>query len=63
MRFRQAKKFFAKKVLEAKLTYANKTKEPITSKKCGSRDFWLIANSVVNKLKISLKTFLKILKP
>ena len=39
-----------KRVLEAaKLAYANKTKESITSQKLGSRDFWRIANSVLNK--------------
>ena len=39
-----------KRVLEAaKLTYANKTKESITSQKLGSRDFLQIANSVLNK--------------
>ena len=39
-----------KRVLEAaKLTYANKTKESITSQKLGSHDFWRIANSVLNK--------------
>ena len=37
-------------VLEAsELAYANKTKESITSQKLGSRDFWQIANSVLNK--------------
>ena len=39
-----------KKVLEAaKLAYATKTKESITSQKLGSRDLWRIANSVLNK--------------
>ena len=39
-----------KRVFEAaKLAYANKTKESITSQKLGSRDFWRIANSVLNK--------------
>ena len=39
-----------KSVLEAaKLAYANKTKESIISQKPGSRDFWQIANSVINK--------------
>ena len=33
----------------AKLAYANKTKESITSQKLGSQDFWRIANSVLNK--------------
>ena len=38
------------KVLEAaKLAFANKTKESITSQKSGSSDFWRIANSVLNK--------------
>ena len=44
-----------KRVLEAaKLTYANKTKESITSQKLGSRDFWRIANSVLNKDKSAI---------
>ena len=39
-----------KRVLEApKLSYANKTKESITSQKLGSRNIWRIANSVLNK--------------
>ena len=33
----------------ANIAYANKTKESITSQKRGSRDFWRIANSVLNK--------------
>ena len=33
----------------AKITYANKTKESITFLKLGFRDFWQIANSVLNK--------------
>ena len=38
------------KVLEAaKLSHANKTKKSITSQKLVSRDFWQIANSVLNK--------------
>ena len=32
----------------SKLTFANKTKDFITSKKLGSRDFWGIANSVLS---------------
>ena len=44
-----------KRVLEAaKLAYANKTKESITSQKLGSRDFWRIANSVLNKGKFAI---------
>ena len=43
-----------KRVLEAaKLVYA-KTKESITSQKLGSRDFWQIANSVLNKVKSAI---------
>ena len=49
VKFRQASNR-CKRVLEAaKLTYANKTKEAITSQKLGSHDFWRIANSVLNK--------------
>ena len=44
-----------KRVLEAaKLAYANKTKEFITSQKLGSQDFWRIANSVPNKGKSAM---------
>ena len=44
-----------KRVLEAaKLAYANKTKESITSQKLGSRDFWRIANSFFNKGKSAI---------
>ena len=44
-----------KRVLEtAKLAYASKTKESITSQKLGSRDFWRIANSVLNKGKSAI---------
>ena len=49
VKFRQASNC-CKRVLEAaKLAYANKTKESITSQKLGSHDFWRIANSVLNK--------------
>ena len=42
-------------VLEAaKLAYATKTKESITSQKLGSRDFWRISNSVLNKGKSAI---------
>ena len=54
VKFRQASNR-CKRVLEAaKLTYANKTKESITSEKLGSRDFWRIANSVLNKGKSAI---------
>ena len=50
-KFRQASNC-CKRVLEAaKLAYANKTKESITSQKLGSSQFWQIANSVLNKSK------------
>ena len=42
-------------ILEAaKREYANKIKESITSQKLGSRDFWRIANSVLNKVKSAI---------
>ena len=49
VKFRQACNH-CKRVLEAaKLAYANKKKESITSQKLGSREFWRIANSVLKK--------------
>ena len=54
VQFRQARNHW-KRVLEAaKLAYANKTKESITSQKLGSHDFWRIANSVLNKGKSAI---------
>ena len=54
VKFRQASNH-CKRVLEAaKLAYANKTKESITSQKLGSHDFWQIANSVLNKGKSAI---------
>ena len=54
VKFRQASNC-CKRVLEAaKLAYANKTKESITSQKLGSCDFWRIANSVLNKGKSAI---------
>ena len=54
VKFRQASNCY-KRVLEAaKLAYANKTKESITSQKLGSHDFWQIANSVLNKGKSAM---------
>ena len=51
VKFRQA----CKRVLEAaKLTYATKTKESITSQKLGFRDFFQIANSVLKKGKSAI---------
>ena len=54
VKFRQASNR-CKRVLEAaKLAYANKTKQSITSQKLASRDFWRIANSVLNKGKSAI---------
>ena len=54
VKFRQASNH-CKRVLEAtKLAYANKTKESTTSQKLGSRDFWQITNSVLNKGKSAI---------
>ena len=54
VKFRQTSNH-CKRVLEsAKLTYANKTKKSSTSQKLGSRDFWRIANSVLNKGKSAI---------
>ena len=58
VKFRQASNC-CKRVLEAaKLACANKTKESITSQKLGSRDFWKIANSVLNKGKSAIPSLL-----
>ena len=54
VKFRQASNR-CKRVLEAaKLAYATKTKESITSQKLGSRNFWPIANSVLKKSKSAI---------
>ena len=54
VKFRQASNR-CKRVLEAaKLAYATKTKESITSQKLGSPDSWRIANSVLNKGKSAI---------
>ena len=54
MKFRQVSNP-CKMVLEAaKLVYANKTKESITSQKPGSLDFWRVANIVLNKGKSAI---------
>ena len=54
VKFREASNR-CKRVLEAaKLAYANKTKEPITSQKLGSWNFWRIADSVLNKGKSAI---------
>ena len=54
VKFRQASNH-CKRVLEAaKLAYATKTKESITSQKLGSRDFWQSAIIVLNKGKSAI---------
>ena len=59
VKFRQASNG-CKRVLEAaKLGYANKTKESITSQKLGSHDIWRIANSVLNKGKSAILPLFK----
>ena len=49
VKIRQASNHCKRALEAAKVAYANKTKESITSQKLGSRDFWQIANSVLNK--------------
>ena len=57
VKFRQASNH-CKRVLEAaKLAYATNAKETITSQKLGSCDFWRIANSVLNKCKVTPPLF------
>ena len=54
VKFRQASNH-CKRVLEAaKPAYATKTKDSMTSQKLGSRDFWRIANSVLDKGKSAI---------
>ena len=58
VKFRQASNR-CKRVLEAaKLAYANQTKESINSQKLGSRDFWRITNSALNKGKSAIPPLL-----
>ena len=54
VKFRQASNCCKKFLESAKLTYASKTKEYITSQKLGSRDFWQIANNVLNEGKSAI---------
>ena len=53
-KFRQASNSFKRALEAAKLAYANKTKQSITSQKVGSWDFWQIANNVLNKGKSAI---------
>ena len=52
--FRQASNHYKRVLDAARLAYSTKTKESITSQKLGSRDFWWIANSVLNKGKSAI---------
>ena len=54
VKFRQASNCCKRVVEAAKLAYANKLKESITSQQLGSCDFWQIANSVLNKGKSAI---------
>ena len=54
MKFRQASNCCIRVLEAAKLTYANKTKESITSQKLGSQDFCRIASSVFSKGKSAI---------
>ena len=54
VKFRQASNCCERVLEAAKLGYANKTKESITSQKLGSWDFLQIANSVLNKGKSAI---------
>ena len=56
VKFRQASSHCKRVPEAAKLAYANKRKESITSQKLGSRDFWQIANSVLNLLYLLYST-------
>ena len=49
-----------KRVLE--VAYGNKTKESITSQKLGSREFWQIVSSVLNKGKSAIPSLFKSLE-
>ena len=54
VKFRQSSNCCKRVLKAAKVAYANKTNESITSQKHGSHDFWQIANSVLNKGKSAI---------
>ena len=54
VKFRQASNRCKRVIEAAKLAYANETKESNTFQKFGSRDFWRIANGVLNKGKSAI---------
>ena len=57
MKFRQTINHHQRVLEAAKLASANKPKGSITSQKLGSRDFWLVTNSVLNKGKSAIPSF------
>ena len=54
VKFRQGSNCCNRVLEAAKLAYANKTKESITSQNLGPCDFWQIANNVLNKGKSTI---------
>ena len=62
VKFRQASDCCNRVLEAAKLAYANKTKESITSEKLGSQDYWQIANSVLNKGKSAIPPLFSLLE-
>ena len=54
LKFRKASNQCERVLEAAKLAYATKTNESITSQKLGSWDFWRIANGVLNKGKSAI---------
>ena len=58
LKFRQSSNCCKRVLEDAKLAYANKTKESVTSQKLGSCDFWQIANSVFNRGKSAIPPLL-----
>ena len=54
VKFRQARNCCQRVLEAAEFSYVNKTKEPFTSDELGSKDFWQIAISVLNKLKSAI---------
>ena len=59
MKFRQASNYCKSLLEAAKPAYATKTKPSITSQKLGLRDFWHIANSVLNKGRSAIRLLFK----
>ena len=58
VKFRQASNRCKRVLQAAKLAYANKAKESITSQKLGFQDFWQIANNVLSKGKSAIPALL-----